>query len=85
MSESPKERKVKKRAWPTYNFKADFALLMEDQNGLEPKKKKTKVHMHTVQRDRGVDHGSLKATLENKKCLPFYFYYYKSINKVEWG
>ena len=38
MSESPKERKVNKRAWPTYNFKAGFALLMEDQNGLEPKK-----------------------------------------------
>ena len=48
MSESPKERKVKKRAWPSYNFKADFALLMEDQNGLEPKKK-TRVHRHTVQ------------------------------------
>ena len=73
MSESPKERKVKKRAWSTYNFKADFALLMEDQNGLEPKKKKTKVHMHTVQRDRGVDHGRLKATLENKNVFLFIF------------
>ena len=39
---------MKKRAWPTYNFKADFALLMEDHNGLGPKKK-TRVHMHTVQ------------------------------------
>ena len=48
MSESPKERKVKKRAWSTYNFKADFALLMEDQNGLEPKKKKTRVHKQCI-------------------------------------
>ena len=65
MSESPKERKVNKRAWPTYNFKAGFALLMEDQNGLSRKKKTQNAQAkHTGQRDRGVDHVTLKATLE---------------------
>ena len=35
---------------------------------------------HTGQRQRGVDHVTLKATLENMNCLFFFF-----SNKLEWG
>ena len=75
MSESPKERKVKKRAWSTYNFKAGFALLVEDQNGLEPKKDDPECTSKAY-RTKTKGRGSCDAQSYSRKYeLSFFFFF----------